>query len=837
MRNFKFLSSSLSLILSLTLSFYTSYGQTSTSRNTGANAPKTGKIAGKIIDELTGEPLEYVNVVVFKSTDQSLVSGAITNQKGDFFIESLPTGSFILKVSYIGFQDYKSEKFTLSPQAPFKKLETIRLSMSAATLEAAEIKGEKRLMEYSLDKKIINIEQNLVSDGGTAVDVLNNVPAISVDEEGNVSMKGSTNVTILIDGRPAVLSGMGLDQIAANTIDNIEIISNPSAKYNPEGMSGILNIRTKKRTFSGVNGMINLSTSTANRNNGSANINVGLGKVNLFAAASGNYMNSQSKGSYNTSTNLGNDIYPNYNKKYEIGENKSSRAGLGGNFKLGADYRINRNHTLTLSGQIGLWENERYSLSPDTRTYLYDSESVSNPSDGILSQSIYNEDARNSSFKQLNGVLAYKWEFDQPKQEFTVDMSYDYNRNSSDGRTIKKYMNPLGDSTSTLLKNSFGDGIDFDAQVNYVQPITDKIRVEMGYQGKIRTAESNETQYPRVYELQDTAINFEYIQNIHGIYANFQAEIEKFSFQVGGRYEAASIDANTVSELKDSAFNYPYARFYPSIHAAYKLSKNQEIQVSYSRRVNRPSFWNLNPFIDYSNYPLSISLGNPNLIPEDVHSFEINHSLFLGKTSFYTNLYYRQINDVIRRYTYVQEDGMRVSQPFNYDQGTNYGVNLTWEQQINSWWRFNVNTSLYRNITVGSGPAESVNTEKLSYNARVNMNFNLPKFFYIQLNARYNGPTYWGQMEMLPNFSSEIALRKGFYKNKLTLGVRFSDIFNTRKHNSITTGTNFSTESIRTPLNSRAIYLSISYKINQGIKSSQKKKNTNEGASDGEFEM
>lgn len=808
------------------------------SSGTGTNSPlsKMGKISGKVLDKSNGYAMEYVNVIILNAKTNEMVGGTITNAKGEFMIEDLPFGSFIAKISYIGFTEFKSEVFTLTTKDPSFKFQSVSLTPIETTLAAVEVVGQKRVMEYTLDKKVINVEQNIVSDGGTAVDVLQNVPAVSVDADGNVSMKGSSNVTILIDGRPAVLSGMGLEQLPANSIESIEIISNPSAKYDPEGMSGILNIKTKKKTFSGVNGIVSASTSTANRHNASANINVGLGKVNLFTAISGNYMNRKSKGNTETISNTLSSLYPNDDKQKEIGESESSREGFGGNIRLGADYRINNRNTLTVSALIGSWENDRFSFSPGTKTYSFNS-ALAEPEYHLL-ETLRNSTKTNSLFNQYNGTLAYKLSFPNPKQELTVDASFDYSVNSGNTLTDR---NIEKDSLNIVnnLQNSRTEGssYNFDGQINYIHPFTEKFRLEVGYQGKVRSSNSADRQSLRISELADTAINFTYTENIHGIYANFMAEIGKFSFQVGGRLEGSNMNASTLSENKDTTFNIFIPRFYPAVHISYKIGKKQEIQLSYSRRVNRPRAWSLNPFVDYSNYPLSISFGNPELKPEDIHSLELNYSLFLGKTSLYASLYYRLTEDIIRRYTDIDPDGMRLTTSLNYDRGTNFGLDLTWEQEIFKWWRFNLNGGFYRNITKGGLNAD-VNTEGYSYSLRLNTNFTLPQFFYIQASFNYRGPSYWGQMEMLPFFGAEVAIRKGFFKNAFTVGLRFSDIFNSSRHNSITRGEGFETYSYMKPLASRAVYLTLSYKINQGIKPSRKRTNSVEGSgAEGEIDM
>lgn len=798
-------------------------------------AQNTGTSSGKIVDKETRAPLEFVNVAFF--SEKTLVGGGITNATGHFRVEKLPLNKPIFaRISSIGYTEIRTAEITITTKDPIKKMADIELSSSAISLNSVEIKGQKRMIEYALDKKIVNVEQSLVSEGGTASDVLQNVPSVTVDEDGKVSLKGSENVTILIDGRPAVLSGLGLDQISANTIESIEIISNPSAKYNPEGMAGILNIKTKKRSNSDFNGMVNFSAATSNQYSGSANLNFGLGKVTLFTSLDLSFRERLSEGSTSTRSTRSNALYPDDNMEWEVGRNKSKRKGFGGQLRLGADWRITDKDLFSASVNGGMWYNNRTNESPYTLTTSYLDPSLdgaynpekedANPYDYHFMEAISNSSNSRSNFNQVNATLSYKHDFAKKGQELTIDASLDYSlpiSTTNTVRTIEDYFSPF--VTNLQESKSTGNGFDFDGQINYAHPIGKYYKLEVGYQAKLRANTSSDRQNLRVYSFQDTAIDFTYTEQNHGIYANFGGTIKNFSFQIGGRMEFAAMNAGTVSELRDTTFQYFQPRFYPSVHFSYKIGKMQEIQLSYTRRVNRPSPWNLNPFIDYGNYPSSISMGNPALKPEDIHSLELNYSISFKGTSFYVTAFYRRVEDVIRRYTFEREDGVRVQTFLNYASGTNYGFDLSYEQRLFSWWRMSLSGSLYQNITVGDGLDASLNSEGLSYQFRFNTSFSLPLDISLQFSCRYRGPNYYGQTLMEPNFSAEIAARKGFLKNRLSLGLRISDIFHTMGSTRTTTGSNFVTVSKRSPLRSTAAFITLSYKINQGLKKGQQRQN------------
>lgn len=797
------------------------------------HAQNSGKLTGRTLDSENKSPLEFVNIAVFTAdNDNRLVGGGITDELGRFAVDKLPLNRpLYVRASSMGFQEVKTASFQLTPAKPTRKLDDLMLNSTAIALDAVEIKGQKRMIEYALDKKIVNVEQSLVSEGGTATDVLQNVPSVTVDEEGNVSLKGSDNVTILIDGRPAVLSGLGLDQISAGAIESIEIISNPSAKYNPEGMAGILNIRTKKRLNHDINGMVNVSTSTANQHSASANFSFGLGKVTLFTSADLNFRERLSEGSTSTRSLKQNPLFPDDNMEWETAENKSRRRGLGGQVKVGADWRITDKDLFTVSLNGGLWYNNRRNETPATRSGSYSDPTGDlryrsgddDPFDYHWYETLGNLSDGKNRWAQFNTALSYRHEFARKDQELTIDATIDYNNPDNRSTMYRTIIDEYAADTTRHVQTtrSRGGGIDFDGQINYAHPFGQHLKLEVGYQGKVRQNRSIDREDARIYAFQDTSVDFNYIEQNHGIYANFGGTVKNFSFQIGGRMEVAAMDAVTVSEHHDTTFRYFIPRFYPAVHLSYKIGKMQELQLSYTRRVNRPRPWNLNPFVNYDNYPSSISMGNPDLEPEDIHSVELNYSLFYKGSSFFVSVYYRRVEDVIRRYTYEREDGVRVQTFLNYTSGTNYGFDISYEQRVFSWWRFSLNGSLYQNITRGAEDP-SLNSEGLSYQLRFNTTFSLKHDLNLQLSCRYRGPNYFGQTYMMPNFSAELAARKGFFKNRFTVGLRISDLFHTMRFNNRVTGSNFVTENRRRPLRSTAAYLTLSYKINQGLKRSQR---------------
>lgn len=809
---------------------------------------QTGTYSGTVLEYGKNAPLEFVNVAVFDTAGRKLIGGTTTSSNGAFKLENLPINRPLQATfSAMGFASQTGKVFRINPNKPQINVGSVYMKTEAQLLEAVTISGQKRTIEYNLDKKVVNVEQSLVSEGGTAVDVLQNVPGISVNEEGAVSMKGSDNITILIDGRPASFTDMGLDQISAANIANIEIISNPSAKYNPEGTSGILNIITKGSKKIGMDGNITLSGSTANRHSVGANLSYGLKKATLFTNVDINYRKHEGENSSDRTSVLKNPYENGDNVQKEYEENQNEREGFGGKIQVGSDIRFDAKNTLLLSLTSETWHFKRTGFTPFGTTYsYYDPEAemyrhntlpdglITNPIRSLTSKTV-DHDVNWS----VQGALSYLHKFDKPKQELSLDATVSYRWPFCDAYTDQwEFIN--GDTiheeqTSTNPQQS----ANVDVQLNYNHPFNDKLALEVGYQGRMQQ-QSSESYYPeRLSIYQDTFMSFGYIEHNHGVYTNLKGTFGKFTFQVGGRMEAALMDAKTLTERGDTSFSYFLPRFYPAVHLSYKLGKKQELQLSYSRRVNRPRPRQLDPYIDYSDYPSSISYGNPSLKPQDIHSLEFNYSLFLKSASFYVTVYDRYMTDLHYRHQFQTTEpngNLLLTRTFrNYAQANTYGVDVAYEQQLLKWWRMGLNASVFQTTLSDKNLSEEELEagSGMSYSANFNTTMNLPLDFVLQLSCRYRGPSYWGQTRFDQNISAELAVRKSFLKKTLNLNLRVSDLFHTMQWNNTVTGDGFTTYRIRRPKNSTALYVTLTYKINKGVENRRKEKRPSNTGSDG----
>ncbi len=780
-----------------------------------AGPPAIGLIKGEVEDSISGDPVEYANIILYKVKDSAMITGTITNEKGQFSLNKIPYGKYYMIVSFIGYKNNKIKNIFIKPQSADLDLGLIKLEPSTNNLSAVNITGEKKLMEFKLDKKVVNVDKILTSTGGTAIDVLQNVPSVTVDYDGSVSLRGNSNITILIDGRPSSVTGTKLEQIPASSIESIELITNPSAKYNPEGMSGIINIKLKKKKTFGLNGLVSANVGTGDKYNGSINLNYNFNKVNLFASYDTRYNRRKGWGDmYQTST-------INDTTFYLADNSESFRKGNSNNFKIGADFFINPKNTITLTW---LYNKGKSKNTENSFSHNYDFEKFLR--DYYTSSNTENENDNNSDY-----TLNYKKTFNKKGKELTADIIFNTGKSTegsdlSNSYYIENYL-PL-ENVNPILQKQNTDGNNYNAtlQTNYIYPFGKDAKIETGFQGIIRNSDDNFTldrfnNTSSIWYSDSTQSNhFVYKEQIYAVYGIFSKEYKKWSFQIGTRLEQAFTNAEQKTVIEKN--NKQYFSVFPTIHTTYKIRENQDIQLSYSRRINRPDMHSLNPFVDYSN-PNFLRYGNPNLKPEYINSYEIGHSIFWKKSSISSSLFYRQINDVIKRYGFVDSNRVTHMTADNLSSGKSYGIEIVAEHAIFKWWRINANFSYFRTIIEGDKENTSLTNDNYSWTSKLNSNIMLPKGVMFQISGFYRGPMVTPQGQLEAMYSADIALKKDFFKDKLSLSFRLSDVFNTQQFKMSASGTNFSSEHTR-KRESRVAYFGLSYKINGGLKSKTKKR-------------
>lgn len=791
-----------------------------------------GIITGTVNDKKTGVPIEYANIVIYKAKDSTMVNGTITDKKGKFRFEKVPFGNFKIKVNFIGFKASIINNIVLKPDNPIKDIGIVILESTSTNIEGVTISGEKEQMEFNLDKKVINVDKNLVVVGGTAIDIMQTIPSVQVDVEGTVSLRGSSNVTILIDGRPSAFTS--LDQLPASMVERVEIVTNPSARYEPDGMSGIINIVLKKKKEPGYHGLVSFNVGTHDKYMGSVNLNYRYNKINVFANYDLRFFSMNGSTLFDR-TSWFDDSTSN---TFLDQNNDSRRKGQFHNIKAGVDYFIDDFNTISISG---LYHTRGHKTSDFYSNSQYDY---------LNSLSDYYErfvDGTNES-AGFEVTLNYKKTFEQKNREWTIDAALETHKSDAIQEMNQQYYNtgmeviglPSFQNSATLNNNYEGQ-----FRTDYVHPIG-KGRIETGYKYDIEytdqdyTLNNKDTTSSEWILDSNTSNRFIYTEQIHAAYFIYSNSIKKFQYQMGIRFEEAlaNADQRTIGEK----FFRDHFEFFPTVHLKYEFNDIHSLALSYSRRVNRPNVHNLNPFTNYSD-PLNLSTGNPYLKPEYINSAEFGYDMSYKGTNISTSIFYRQITGIISRIMTLDSTGVSRSTYQNLNNGISYGIELIYAQKLFKWWKFNTSGSYFKQKYEG----DLVNTNaqsSYSWNAKINSSWSPMKDFDIQASFNYNSPVVTasgggdrffssggGQGIMKENYWADLGMKKDFFKGSLSLSFRISDVFKTQKFNSETWGENYSTTTERRR-DSRVFFFGISYKINGGIK---QRKKPDDGGQENEF--
>ncbi|MCX6258684.1 MAG: TonB-dependent receptor [Bacteroidia bacterium] len=803
--------------------------------NRGPNNNGSGILTGTVTDAETTQAVEYATVSLYKSKDSSLVTDTVTDHSGKFRLEKIQYGSYYAMVNFIGYKKKKVTGIMINPKIPVKDVGRISISPSTTALSEIDVTAEKKLVEFTLDKKVINVEKNLSTAGGSAADVIQNVPSVTVDIDGTVSLRGSTNVTVLVDGKPSGLSGLSgsaiLDQIPASSIDRIEVITNPSAKYDPDGMSGIINIILKKKIEKGYNGMFSVTAGTRNKYNSSLNLNFRHNNYNLFGSWDMRY-NERTGTSHTTRQS---DIITSLNKDsitHLTSDGHSDNQRLSNNFKAGFDYSFNDFNSFTFSVLNGQGSNNNnefdHSFVQDSVYHLMYLYNTINKERNTNNSTDYNFD--------------YKKTFLKKGEELTADVILSKSDNVENGYVSTQYFdnynNPVDsgpDLQNTITNEKYRV---LTIQADYTNPLSEKARIDLGFKSVIRSNDNNYIyngfSFGNVNDWNMDSLmsnHFVYNEQIHSAYVIYSDAWSNLEYQLGLRFEEASTRAE--QKTSDSTFTNNYFNVFPTLHLNYKLDENNSVQLSYSRRVNRPNAWQLNPFVDRSQ-PKLYSYGNPKLTPEYVNAYETGYQRYWGKTSFNITAFYRQISHIIQRYTIMDTTGTQYTTFMNLSKGTSYGIEGVVQADFRKWWNINLTYSYFRNIIEGTADGTALTNSNYTWTTRLNSNMSIMKLFDFQIIGNYRAPMVNIQGTMQASYNVDVAMKKDFLKGMLTVNLRASDIFNTQQFNMHRYGDGFIID-MKRKRESRLLYFGVTYKINGGLKQKEKKKQEEEQRQDTDF--
>jgi outer membrane receptor protein involved in Fe transport len=778
--------------ITLLVSFY---------NNVSAQIP-IGHFYGKIVDETTQKPIDAGSVQLIQSiTDTSskskkdiIIATVLSTKNGDFSMDNLPVmGAFKMRISAVGYKPYEQNvAFEMSFGGLDKDLGNIKLQQDPQQLQNVTINADKPLLELTLDKKVYNVEKDLTATGGTAIDVMKNIPSVNVDIDGNVTMRNSAP-QIFIDGRPTTLT---LDQIPADQISSVEIMTNPSAKYDASGGgAGILNIILKKNRKTGYNGSINASIDKRGQPGFSGDLNIKENKINFFASTYVGFRKSLTDVQTTRTDFLGTDSTASFRQASNLHIN-----GLFAYARMGFDYFIDNRNTITLSGSA---VNGHFKIS----------DLININSDTIAPATNYLETAERSlkadiHFRNYGTTFSYKHNFARPGKEWTADANYIYsvNTNTSD---YQSYLfdqagaakPPLGAQRATGGTNTKN----FTLQTDYVDPFSATQKIEFGFRAATRNYNNYNDNYLQDVNtwmyilLPQIGVNYNFKDEVYAGYLTYSQQIKKFSYQAGLRVESSKYNGDFITKNEQFSNKYPFS-FFPSAYLSYKLTDKQDMQLNVSRKINRPNFFQVVPFVDFSD-SLNLSVGNPTLKPEFTWLGEINYSnQYSPGNSVLFSLYGKITNDLITRYQFDSlinpAKTARYISFANANQSNTVGLEITGKNKITKWWDITSNLNLYNTSITSSNLPGVPNSSLASWFAKLNNSFTLPKNYSIQLSGNYQAKTLipagssssgYGmytstqtnaQGYIKPYYSVDFAIRKDFLKNRAaSLTLQVSDIF------------------------------------------------------------
>jgi ferric enterobactin receptor len=768
-----------------------------------------GKLTGKILDAESNAALAFSSVNVYAQADSSLIDGNITDDAGKFnFL--LPFGKYYVGIEYMGYTSLTTPFFTLSADNRNIDLGDLSLMASSNSLDEVTVRAEKSSMELSLDKRVFNVGKDLANAGGSAAEILINIPSVNVGVDGTVSLRGSSNVRILIDGKPSGLvsfkGGAGLRQLQASMVDRVEVITNPSARYEAEGMSGIINIILKKDRKQGFNGSVELSTGLPTNYGAALNVNYRKEKLNFFVNYGLNYLVSPNF------SELYQEVYTPEGTRILQQDSEGEVTGFNTNVRAGLDYFFSEKSILTASYMLSRANGGRHTEN----AYQDYFNSTNNPIANSLR--IQDEDEVEPMGET---VVNYKRTFERKGHELTASWRYlDHSENSDQLFTqTGKLANGAIDPQNTFVQKSINDEFEkqFLYQLDYVQPIGKEGKFELGGRSNFRkmvndyfvkTTEGS-GEYTNVPELDNL---FRYNENISAAYGILGNKQNKVSYQVGLRTEWT--DITTILEKTNEENPRKYFNLFPSAHVTYELPKEHAIQLSYSRRVRRPEYNDLSPFYTVSD-SRNYFAGNPDLNPEYTDVYEIGHVKYFDKGSFTSSFYYRQSTDVIERIRTVGSDGLATTFPQNLNSADAYGLEITTTLEPLKWWKLDLNFNAFHGETDGTNINETYLTSTNSWFARQTSRFTLPKDVKVQFRANYNAPQRGAQDLRKAIYFFDLSASKGLFDNKGTLSFSILDVLNSRIDRTESTGPNFFAEG-RRQFRRRSAILTFNYRINQG---------------------
>ena len=810
-------------------------------------------ITGKVVDDEMGVPLEYATVSITKPNDPDFIDGVVTDLEGNFSIP-VAAGTYNIIVEYISFETKRFNNRQINADL---NLGTIVLGMSAASLDEVVVRAETTEVEVRLDKKIYNIGKDLTTAGGTVADALNNVPSVTVDMDGAISLRGNQNVRILINGKPSAMAGYGstdvLAQLPADAIERVEVITSPSARYDAEGTAGILNIILRKDKTLGFNGSLTTTVGYPDNAAISANVNLRKDKFNFFNTTGFRYFdaprNDWTDTEYRARPNADGDLVaPRFNRIYE--EREVTRLNRNFNTNFGLEYYLNDQSSVT--GSIFY----RYGEDADVTT---------NTSDryrgGSISQQTERKEYQNEEDNRYQFSLNYINRLGENGHQFTADIQFGSGKENQTGSVNEQLLFSQDQDNPTFIEeqiNSIQEEKEFLLQADYVLPLGEDSQFEAGYRGDF---ENNNTDYelrtdemvPGSLQLDLAQSNiFDYTENVNALYTQYGTKFGDFSFLLGLRLENTQLKGEIDSRLSDTEladlFGFPietsfdnnYLGLFPTVNLIYEIGETENITIGYNRRINRPRGWFINPFPSRSSRT-NVFQGNPNLRPAFANAYDIGYIKRWDKLTFTSSVYYQHESDSFERieeFTGAVVDSIPVTRtiPVNLSTNKRIGAEAGLLYNPAKWLRLNGSFNFFQFETEGEFNGQDYGAKSTSYFGRLSSKVTLPYGIDWQTNANYRGATENVQGSRDGILSIDLALSKDLFNENATLSFNVRDLLNSQKVNSFTSTEFFDRES-EFQWRQRSISLSLIYRFNQQKRDMERRQRDQEmDNDDGEFQ-
>ena len=767
------------------------------------SASARGKIKGKIYEQSSASPLPFATAILYRTADSIMVTNALSDEDGSFTL-SAAKGEYYVSIQFLGFDEYVISDIVLNAEKKVVDLGTINLASDATVLQEVEVTAERSQMEFRLDRRVFNVEKDLTNGGNSAADILDRVPSVSVDAEGNVSLRGSQGVRILVDGKPSGLLSAGeteaLLRMQGDIIESVEVITNPSARYEAEGEAGIINIILKKNRKKGVNGSFSATAGYPQNFGGSYSLNYRNRDFNFFSNFGIDYRKSPGGGQATQRFFEDGNLTEFYTTTTD-----QLRGGYGGYLQFGTDWIIDEQNTITGSLLY--------------RTGRDDNEAIVSYRDFDANQNLLNLTTRDIGEEEeshnLEASLNYTRTFEREGHEWTTVFKYILD----DDTELADYDQIDNDGAPRLVQRSSNteDERNFLFQTDYIYPIGDNSKIEGGLRAALRTVNNDflvqELRNGDFENLPEFDDNLRYTEDIYAAYFIGAHEFGRWSTQVGLRAELSDI---TAALLRTNTVNdQDYLSFFPSASVAYEIREGRQLQLSYSRRLSRPYFRRLLPFSNYNN-PRNNNIGNPNLRPEFTNAFELGYLQYLKNGSLLTSIYYRNTSGVIERLRLTgEEPGTTILFPVNLSTRNAIGLEMNFSYQPIKWWDLNLDANLFQALTEGVFEDVNYTAETFSWRGRINNKLTISEGLQSQVSFRYNAPERIPQGRRLSSYALDIAASLDIFSGKGTLTLSGRDLFNTRVRRLEIDQVNYQESSFFQWRQTRQVILTFNYRLNQ----------------------